>query len=226
MDNDAIRQRLVYIIDEAAGSVSRAEIARRIGMDPSNLSKHLTGRLPVSDALINRMVVELGVSKSWLTEGRGVPFEKFSPETVVAVGDVASNQRGIPVYDVDVTAGCRPLERLLTDDNIAGYVDLPRINPECVLVRVNGESMEPQIIDGGFVAIRPVRTKSAIFWGQIYVVMMEDYRMVKILRRHPSDSQMVILHSVNPDFDDMEVARTDIQALFLVESILNVRNLC
>lgn len=134
--------------------------------------------------------------------------------------------RGIPVYDIDVTAGCRPLERMLTDDRVKGYVDLPRMNPDSILVRVSGDSMEPRIMDGGFIAIRPVKSSSTIFWGQIYLVMLSDYRMVKVLRRHPTDRSMVILHSENPLYDDMDVPRDEIEALFLVETILNIKNLC
>lgn len=86
--------------------------------------------------------------------------------------------------------------------------------------------MEPKIIDGGYVAIRPVKSVANIFWGQIYVIVMEDYRMVKILRRHPSNPDMVVLHSENPNYDDMDVDRGDIQNLFLVETIINCKNLC
>lgn len=64
-----------------------------------------------------------------------------------------------------------------------------------------------------------------IYWGQIYVVVMEDYRMVKTVRRH-HDQSKVILHSINPDYDDMEVDRRDIIALYLVEAILNYSVLC
>lgn len=224
--NKEIVDRLIYIIDEASGHTTRAEVARRIGMDPSNLSKHLSGKLPVSKALINRFVVELGVSKQWLTDGTGLPFGKPAHASVIEADELKPARQGLPVYDVDVTAGAYPLERMLTSDHIRGYVDLPRMNPDCVLVRVNGDSMEPNIIDGGFIAIRPVRTKSSIFWGQIYVVILEDYRMVKYLRRHPDDKSMVILHSANPAYDDMEISRDEIQALFLVEGVLNYRNLC
>ncbi|MDE6377590.1 MAG: S24 family peptidase [Duncaniella sp.] len=59
-----------------------------------------------------------------------------------------------------------------------------------------------------------------IFWGQIYVVQLEDYRMVKFVRRH-KDPDKVILHSENPDYDDMDVDRRDILGMYLVEVILN-----
>lgn len=223
-----ILSRLIYLTDTASGTLSRAEIARRIGMDPSNLSKHLTGKLPVSKALINRFVVEMGVSKEWLTTGRGIPFEKGIHARTISGQQIVNRSvsKGIPVYDIDVTAGCSPLERMLTQDRVSGFVDLPRMNPESIIVRVSGDSMEPKIINGGFVAIRPIKSVNNIFWGQIYVIVMEEYRMVKFLRRHPVDDSLVILHSENPDYDDMDVRRDDIQALFLVESILNFKNLC
>jgi phage repressor protein C with HTH and peptisase S24 domain len=49
---------------------------------------------------------------------------------------------------------------------------------------------------------------------------MEDYRMVKILRRH-HDPDKVILHSINPQYDDMEVYRKQIKKLYMVEAIFN-----
>ena len=52
------------------------------------------------------------------------------------------------------------------------------------------------------------------------MVEREEFRMVKYLRRHP-DPSMGILHSDNPAYDDMDVARSDIRALFVVEAILN-----
>lgn len=229
MDNSGIISRIRYLLDHSPSSLTQAEMARRIGMDPSNFSKHLSGKLPISRSLVNRIVVDLGISKNWLETGEGMPFEKRNnPDTIdyEDITDVATVHRGIPVYDIDVTAGCRPLERMLTDDFVRGYVDLPRLNPDSVLVRVTGDSMEPRIMDGGFIAIRPIKSTSTIFWGQIYLVMLPEYRMVKVLRRHPTDSSMVILHSENPLYDDIDIAREDIEGLFLVETILNIKNLC
>lgn len=127
----------------------------------------------------------------------------------------------VPVYDLDVTAGCVELSRLLTDDRIVGCIALPNIGPDCAIVRVSGNSMTPVINNGGFVAIRRIANTDCIFWGQIYVIMLEDYRMVKYLRRHPSDPDLVLLRSANPDYDDMEVPRKDIIGLYLVESVIN-----
>ena len=80
--------------------------------------------------------------------------------------------------------------------------------------------MMPRIVNGGYVAIRKISDMRNIFWGQIYVVDLPEFRMVKYLRRH-TDPSMVILHSDNPAYDDMDVARSDIRSLYVVEAIIN-----
>ena len=73
---------------------------------------------------------------------------------------------------------------------------------------------------GAYISIRHVSYEAPIIWGQIYVVILEDYRMVKYVRRH-DNPEKVILHSENPNFDDVIIDRNKIIDMFIVESILN-----
>lgn len=214
--NDVI-ERIRFIIDNQR--ISQAAFAARIGMNPANLSKHLNGRLPITSGLINRIAVDMGVSKSWLASGSGVPYPK--EQETQSPGSMA----GIPVYDIDVTAGSAELSRQFTSEHIIGSMNLPGVSQGCAVVRVNGDSMEPEINNGSYVAIRPISDTSCIFWGQIYVIVLDDFRMVKHLRRHP-DPSMVILRSANPAYDDMEIPLHKIRKLYLVETILNLRTQC
>lgn len=213
--------RIKYLIKQSR--MTQAEFARRISVDPSNMSKHLSGRLPITDSLINRIVVDMGISKKWLMSGADVPFSKHSQIDEVTGTSLKSVKNGIPVYDIDVTAGGEELSSMFTVDRITGYVALPRLSSDSLIVHVSGDSMQPEIIDGGMVVIRPVAPGSPIIWGQVYVVVTDDFRRVKFLRRHPSDDSKVILHSANPNYDDMEVDRGDIKSLFRVEAILNCK---
>lgn len=203
--------------------INQAQLARRIDINSSNLSKYLSGRLQINDSLINRIVVNLGVSHQWLRDGSDVPFPREHKTPVVddsAPLPIRPASEGVPVYDIDVTAGCLQLNRMLTQDRVRGFVNLPQLDPGCIIVGVSGDSMEPVLRNGGFVSIRPITNMRNIFWGRMYVVVMEDYRMVKYLRRH-DDPDKVILRSANPNYDDMEVDRADIQGLFLVEAIIH-----
>lgn len=229
IDHAAVAGRIKFLIKSMG--MSQGQFARKLDIDPGNISKHLNGKLPISRGLINRIAVDLGVSKNWLATGTGTPFEKHqqTPSTIesdsFAEPYQAEMQRGTPVYDIDVTAGRLELSREFTSDNIVGYVNIPEVREGTAIVRVNGDSMQPTISDGAFVAIRPISDPTCIFWGQIYVVVLDDFRMVKHVRRHP-DHAKVILHSDNPLYDDMEIDREKIRALYLVESILNIKIQC
>ena len=205
--------------------MNQAQFARRINITSANLSKYLNGILPITQTLINRISLDCGVSRRWLIDGSDVPFAK--PELYGLPATPGNGNRAVPVYDIDVTAGFGPLAQTFEQERPTGYIDLPKmhLSDNVRLVRVSGVSMAPTIIDGGFVAVRQVAS-SEIFWGQIYVVVLEDYRMVKVVRRNPDNPAKVILHSVNPQYDDMEVDLHKILGLYLVEAVINYSQLC
>ncbi len=222
---ETVIDRIRYIM--ASKRLSQAGLARLLGVDSAYMSKVLSGRLPVTEGFINKIVIDMGVSKEWLKSGTDIPYSKPSHTTRIdaQVTPKAACKTGIAVYDIDVTAGSAELSRMLTVDRIMGYVDMPQINPECLIVRVSGDSMKPAIPNGSFIAIRPVSATGIVFWGQIYVVVTENYRMVKYLRRHPNPDY-VVLHSDNPDYDDIEMPRSDIQGLYIVETVINYERRC
>ncbi len=216
-----VTDRIRYLITRMRKTQS--QFAEMIGVEAPNFSRILNGHVKFTDAMANRIVVNLGVSKDWLLNGTDVPFPKA--ETTVPTYVEHDRQRlneseGAPVYDIDVTAGAVELSRMFTNENIIGYLKLPQVNPRNAIVRVSGESMMPQIANGAYISIRQINADSPIYWGQTYLVILDDYRMVKVIRRHP-DPEMVILHSNNPDYDDMEIRRDQIKNLFIVDAVLN-----
>ncbi|WP_455505486.1 helix-turn-helix domain-containing protein, partial [Coprobacter sp.] len=72
MPNEDIILRLREQIKEMG--ISQNEFADRISIDRSNFSKHINGKLPISDSLINKIVVNLGLSKEWITSGKGEKY--------------------------------------------------------------------------------------------------------------------------------------------------------
>ena len=190
---------------------SQADFSRLIGLDPANLSRVLTGKTPVGEGLILRIVANTGVSKDWLIDGSDVPFPRENtPKT----------PQGAPIYDIDVTAGSTKLERMFTDEHIIGRMVLPGLNPDNPIVHVSGNSMVPKLLPGCYISIQPVSLDAPIMLGNIYVVVLPDFRLVKYVRRN-ADPDLVTLHSANPDYEDVEVPRKDIEALYLVKHVIN-----
>ena len=226
--NAEIIARIKYLMRELG--MKQVQFAQRIGVDTSNLSKYLNAHMPLSDSFLNRIVVNLGVSKEWLLDGNDLPFAKStvridSPDARMALStDPNAPSGSIPVYDVDATAGADSGRNgLFVSENIVGWVNLPNMSPNCRIVRVSGDSMAPVIMDGDFVAVRELSNLSQIYWGQIYVVQLDDFRLVKYLRRH-TDPNMVVLRSENSNYDDMDVRRSDIHELLLVQHILHINS--
>lgn len=206
-----IRDRIRYLIRLTRHT--QAEFARLLGVDPANVSRVLGSKSEPSESFINRIVVNLNVSKEWLLNGSDVPFPRHDARREV-------QSAGAPVYNIDVTAGSVPLSRMFTDERIIGRMKLPGLNPDYPIVRVSGSSMEPRIMPGSYISIRPIALDSPISWGSIYVIVLADYRLVKYVRRN-ADPSLVTLHSANPDYDDIEIARSDIEGLYLVENIIS-----
>ena len=225
-EQQAIIMRIRHLLTVLGMSQNR--FAAQLGISPANMSKHLSGKLPITKGLVNRIALDYGVSRTWLTTGQDVPFAK-SPEgnhVQMVNGRPAAAAANVPIYDIDVTAGFGPLSQIFTTENVIGAVSLPQMrDPDTLrIVRVTGDSMLPTLANGAYIAIREWQSDT-ILWGQIYVVVMEDLRMVKVVRRHSDDSK-IILHSQNPDYDDIEVLRRDVVGLYLVEAILNYTTLC
>lgn len=219
-----IIERIKYLVK--LSHLTQGKFAQRIGMDPANFSKVMSGILKVSDSFMNRLVVELGISKTWLITGEGTPFEKQADKTPDVIMAYALSEepikQGTPVYDIDVTAGYTELSQMFTSENIIGYMDFPKLDSHNVMVKVSGDSMKPVIDDGALIAIRQVNDGGIICWGQIYVVVLEDYRVVKYIRKNSNPNKLT-LHSANPDYDDMEINRSDVKGLYMVDAIINCK---
>lgn len=221
----SVLDRLRYLLH--LSHRTQAQFARLINIDPSSMSKVLAGKMSVTEPFINRIVVNLGVSKDWLVNGSGTPFAKSDGVKDISATAVTVNSapKGAPLYDIDATAGVMPIGRQFSEDKIIGYLDIPGLDPRNPVIRVTGDSMQPAIPDGALISIRPINDPSIILWGSTYLIQLEDYRLVKVVKPCRTDPGKVILHSENPDYDDMEVPRTAILRLFLVETVINCRYL-
>ena len=217
-----IALRIKELIKEMG--VSQNEFASRIGTDCSNFSKQINGKLAITSVLTNKIIVELGISKEWLIEGKGEKYKvaaTTNSKTITLPTNIirTTDATGAKVYDIDVTAGPSGRSLMFSSEQVIGSINVPFINPENYIVKVSGDSMSPIINNGDMLAIREVKNLNLIFWGQIYVVLLDDYRMVKYIRKH-ENPDLVILKSANKDYDDIEIPKDEIRALFVVENII------
>lgn len=181
-----------------------------------------SGKYPsVSDGIKEALKSKFNLNDIWFVDNSSnaveVPLEEKSTY-------YTEPHNGTPVYDIDATCGTESRDMDFTDEHIVGYVDLPGVNKNACIIRANGDSMEPRIFDGNMVVIREIKNWEDVFYGQIYLILLDEYRMIKYIRRYePDEGNYIILRSENPKYDDIKLHKSKIRKLFIVENILSVR---
>lgn len=121
---------------------------------------------------------------------------------------------GTPYYDVDFIGGF--------DEVFNSQVNIPATN---IVIRgfekaslwcnVTGHSMEPKINHGDIIALRQC-TLNDIQYGEIYAVVLDTIRTIKILRRSPDPSKLRFIPINTEDYDELEFDKSRIMNVFEV----------
>lgn len=121
---------------------------------------------------------------------------------------------GTPYYDVDFIGGF--------DEVFNSQVNIPATN---IVIRgfekaslwcnVTGHSMEPKINHGDIIALRQC-TLNDIQYGEIYAVVLDTIRTIKILRRSPDPSKLRFIPINTEDYDEKEFDKSRIMNVFEV----------
>ncbi len=121
---------------------------------------------------------------------------------------------GTPYYDVDFIGGF--------DEVFNSQVNIPATN---IVIRgfekaslwcnVTGHSMEPKINHGDIIALRQC-TLNDIQYGEIYAVVLDTIRTIKILRRSLDPSKLRFIPINTEDYDEQEFDKSRIMNVFEV----------
>lgn len=121
---------------------------------------------------------------------------------------------GTPYYDVDFIGGF--------DEVFNSQVNIPATN---IVIRgfekvslwcnVTGHSMEPKINHGDIIALHQC-TLNDIQYGEIYAVVLDTIRTIKILRRSPDPDKLRFIPINTNDYDEQEFDKSRIINVFEV----------
>ena len=112
----------------------------------------------------------------------------------------------IPFYDIEATA--TPMDIFTKKSTIPHIdIDLPGFAGCDFAINVSGHSMYPAIESGSMILCKEINDKSLIMFGEIYLVVTEDYRMVKRLKKSHKKG-FVIAASDNHNGHDTEGGKT------------------
>lgn len=199
------------------------DVSQRLGMSYQNLNRLLTAKdikLSQAEKLASAINEPVDTLLQILSQ-RHPENKKAKPYTVAEETGLTVNEPQIPYYNVDVTASAFPVfadER----EEPEYFISIPAFKDCDFAVPIYGDSMYPKIKNGHIVAVKEVKNKGVILYGEIYLVITEDYRTVKYIRKHPGDVSKVLLCSENPSFDDVEIPVDSILRLFKVRGQISI----
>ena len=160
------------------------------------------------------------VNIEWLLTSKGSMIKdgstdiQISNDTTTSSMPTTSMNPGTPYYDVDFIGGF--------DEVFNSQVNIPATN---IVIRgfekaslwcnVTGHSMEPKINHGDIIALHQC-TLNDIQYGEIYAVVLDTIRTIKILRRSPNPDKLRFIPINTNDYDEQEFDKSCIINVFEV----------
>ncbi|WP_455540721.1 LexA family transcriptional regulator [Prevotella fusca] len=203
------KDRLLSLIDHYSGG-NKSEFARMIGVSPQAVNTWITRNTFDIDIIYAKC---LNVSPDWLLTGKGNMLKEEEKEDVSAPIVSHDPKMGQPYYDVDFLGGFSEVynsQVSLPAHNII----VPSFDRANLWCNVTGHSMEPRISHGDIIALRPC-TIDDIQYGEMYAVILDTIRTIKILRKGSSKGFLRYV-PINPNFDEQEFAVSRIINVFEV----------
>lgn len=211
-------QMLILKKYQQENRLTTQEIADKLDISSSLLYKLYNGeRIPQDDVV--KKIVDL-IEKDNPHANNDLQEEKavYKYKSVEAIDKSGK----VPYYDIDVTAGNVQLFQDNTQMPTDFYTVPKEIQDVDFCFKVRGDSMYDKILPGAIVFVKQIMDISVIEFGQVFIIITEEQRMVKYVRRHPTrPDDMVVLRSHNNNYDDIDLPKEKITNLLLVKGYLN-----
>lgn len=121
---------------------------------------------------------------------------------------------GTPYYDVDFIGGFDEVFNSQVNIHATNIV-IRGFEKASLWCNVTGHSMEPKINHGDIIALRQC-TLNDIQYGEIYAVVLDTIRTIKILRRSPDPGKLRFIPINTEDYDEQEFDKSRIVNVFEV----------
>ncbi|MFS2519018.1 helix-turn-helix transcriptional regulator [Bacteroides xylanisolvens] len=220
-----LKDRLLQFIGYTGLDIAAFE--RSVGL--SNGAVHKMGEGTRASTIDKISEIYPILNAAWLKTGVGEMLQSEErSEKIISIPQIAvsTKRKGALIYDIDATCGLSGRDIEFTDEKVIGSIDAPEINPDSKIIFATGDSMLPLIASGDRVVIRKIESWDYFNYGQVYLIITNEYRLIKRVRRHPKDSDnLILLRSENPDYDDIDLPKREIIHLFIVENILSIKNI-
>lgn len=214
MDNDIvsrIKELMSYY------SMNSLSLSKSLGYKSSEKISRLfrEGGAKPSYDIIYDISNKFEISADWLITGRGTMIKEDEATTMPSIN---YEYKGSPYYNVDFIGG---FDIILNDQtrNPDYYIDFEPYNkPGVVWCNITGHSMEPELNNGDFIAMKEMSSPIEYLpLGEIYGIITDDYRTVKRMTSSEKDGFVrLIPTNKNPEFKPQDIPISMIRKVFAV----------
>ena len=221
--NLTVKGKILTFLTERG--IKKADFFKLAGIEPSNFKgKNMTSQ-PGGEMIVKVLTLYPELSADWLLRDQGEMLKPNVPAVTAQGTDAADGRpiandkdtdnfritqekgQGKPYYDVDFIGGFSEIFNDQTTVPSCNVV-VPGFEKASLWCNVTGHSMEPKINHGDIIALREC-TVNDIQYGEIYAVVLDTIRTIKILRRGstPDVLRYVPINIQNFDEQEFPVAR-------------------
>lgn len=188
-------------------------LAETLGISKGTLSNWKV-RNSIDFALVFSKCKQINID--WLITGEGSMFKttygdiSAEPEPIVSYDPNV----GVPYYDVDFAAG---FDLMFNDQTVNPTANIVVYGFEKAKTwcNVTGDSMYPKICHGDMIALREC-TLDDVMFGEIYAVVLDNIRTVKILRKAKDPAMLRFIPINTEKYDEQEFKKSRIIRIFEV----------
>ncbi|WP_281233462.1 LexA family transcriptional regulator [Flavobacterium gelatinilyticum] len=157
-----------------------ADLAKKLGYSKSSFSQIINEKVPLSAKFIETLCnANKNINKVWITELKGTMLKSTSN-----LLNNSEDKKLIPLYDGVVTAGMQETAIMDSTQQPAEMIDAGDwFRDATAAMRVHGDSMYPEYKSGSIAALREVKNKRLVVYGQDYLIETSEYRVIKRLQK-------------------------------------------
>lgn len=209
-------------------NISKAEIARRLGVKPQYLTPILAKKRNASENLTLKLCQEFDINQNELLNQMKVYEETLVHADIVKepnpLMSTKSKSAHIPLVSITAIAGFGSADFSIQQSDVKAMYVVPKFDGRKVdfMIEVHGSSMYPKYSSGDVVACTIIKESSFIQWNKVHVIATREQGiLVKRLKEGDTPDTLLAV-SDNADYPPFLIPKSEITGMALVVGVIRL----
>ena len=213
-----IKEKILLFIERQG--ITKADFCEKTGISYANMKgKGLFSE--IGGAQIGKILYAYNdLSPEWLLTGQGSMLK--SDEEPIIINKYDESLEGLPLYNVEASAGFGSFEQMIGEENIIARYNVPLFKYCDFMMYVKGSSMYPKYGNGDIIACKILHDVRFLQWHKIYVIATRDQGfLVKRVKKSDKEESICIV-SDNKEYDPFDIPKDEILGYALVVGVIRL----